>query len=195
MDLDKAAQIFLVRNGYLQPDLSLETWEAKPPLLHQAAVSGSGKVLLSILEYVDINQRDREERTPLMSAAVAGKANIIDLLLATGAGHTLADYDRHTALYHAILHSQKGMAAPLTDFRRNNLRSIRALLSHSQLIESIDVGMEAVYDILAQSAAVLSRPSEVGRCSAMLRLRYPWPKQLDDISSEYTDQQPASHDV
>ena len=81
------------------------TFDHQETILHAAAQQDKQDVTRFILEknLFDINQRDANGRTPLMSAALYNKAATMRLLIDNGADTSLKDNDTKTLLHYAAM--------------------------------------------------------------------------------------------
>ena len=82
-----------------------------PKSLHDAAVDGDiDEVILLISKGGDINDRQRDMKTPLHRAAINGHKQVVELLLAKGADVNPGDTFPHTPLHYAAEKGHKEIA-------------------------------------------------------------------------------------
>ncbi len=125
---------FLIEHG-AKPDID----RAQPALLFAAGLTDDDPagVKLLIKQRANVNARAALQRTPLMVAALAGHARIVEALLAAGADPLLADHRDTTALMEA---ARAGAAAV-----------IHALGKHKSNIDAVDSSGRSALMIACQS--------------------------------------------
>ena len=92
--------VLLISNG---ADISLRR-NNEQTALHYAAKSGMPCVMIEemIKKGLDVNEKDREELTPLILASIYGHIEVAKCLIQNGADIDLCDHRGQTALHHAI---------------------------------------------------------------------------------------------
>ncbi|WP_300615645.1 ankyrin repeat domain-containing protein [Dokdonella sp.] len=125
---------FLLEHG-AKPDVA----HAQPALLHAAGIADDDPtgVKLLLKHRANPDAHGAFERTPLMTAALAGHARIVEALLSAGAGVDLAD--------------QRGTTALMEASRSGAVAAIHALGKRKANPDAVDVGGRSALAVACQS--------------------------------------------
>jgi ankyrin repeat protein len=114
--------------------------------LHAAVANGKLELLRQVLETVPVDVQDERGRTALMQACRAGRAEIVELLLAAGAQVNATNHQGTTPL----------MYAKTAAMGNGNLAVLRLLLAKGADINARDrAGRTALEYAVTNAAAVI----------------------------------------
>ncbi len=111
----------------------VESLEAprKKSLLHFSVTYGTNNIVKHCIKACsNINVRDMEGNTPLLTAAIAGNIDFLDILIDAGADYLAADPNGYTIMHHAVLNNNNAMVQWLLNHTSSDLLTKCDLAGH-----------------------------------------------------------------